>query len=200
MNADVVTESVDPMVAPHLYVTPAFYDVVADDVRKWAEPGAALSAEDDRQVARFLAVEARLLDGARLDEWLQLFADDCLYWIPTVVGSPDPTVQLCTAFDDRRRLEDRVVRLQTGTAYSQLPPSRTTRSISNIEAWADGAEIRVRCVVVIHEWRVDELRAVPATIGYVLRRAPGGPDFSIVRKQIDLLQADIPLRNLTFIV
>ena len=77
----------------------------------------------------------RLVDTDRFEEWLELFTADCLYWVPTVVAGADPTTQLCTAFDDHRRLEDRIVRLRTGTAYSQVPPSRTCRTLSNFEIW-----------------------------------------------------------------
>jgi 3-phenylpropionate/cinnamic acid dioxygenase small subunit len=34
------------------------------------------------EAERFLIREAHLLDERRLDEWLALFADECLYWLP----------------------------------------------------------------------------------------------------------------------
>ena len=126
-----------------------------------------------------------------------------------MTAGADPTTQLCTAFDDYRRLEDRIVRLRTGTAYSQVPPSRTCRTISNLEVWESetAGEIRARCAVVIHEWRVGEMRVIPGWYGYVLRNSSGSSaklskrgDLRIVRKQVDLVQADVPLRNMTFVI
>jgi 3-phenylpropionate/cinnamic acid dioxygenase small subunit len=182
------------------YVTEEFYAAVARDVATWATPSLGFDWDDERQVIRFLIGEAKLLDQGRLRPWLDLFADDCAYWIATTFPSPDPTTELCTAFDDRRRLEDRVVRLETGTAYSQLPPSRTCRSLSNFEFWNgdSGDELRVRCVFNVTESRLADLRILAGWYGYTLRRTEEG--LKIVRKQIDLLEADVHLRNLTLVL
>ena len=192
-----------------MYVDPGFYDIVKGDVAAWKNPGPIVSQPVASVVEQFLILENRLVDTGRFEEWLELFTADCLYWVPTVTADVDPTTQLCTAFDDRRRLEDRIERLRTGTAYSQIPASRTCRSISNLEIWESETpgEIRVRCVVVIHEWRVGEMRVIPGWYGYVLRHSSGSAaelskpkDLQIVRKQVDLVQADIPLRNMTFVI
>ena len=60
---------------------------------------------------------------------------------------------------------------------------------------------------MIHEWRVGEMRVIPGWYGYVLRPSSGSiaelskpNDLRIVRKQIDLVQADVPLRNMTFVI
>jgi 3-phenylpropionate/cinnamic acid dioxygenase small subunit len=192
-----------------LYVDPAFYARVKADVAAWDNPGPLLGAPATLLVEQFLTLENRLIDTDRLEEWFELFTEDCLYWVPTVATGADPTTQLCTAFDDRRRLEDRIVRLRTGTAYSQVPPSRTSRTISNLEVWESETpgEIRARCVVVIHEWRVGEMRVIPGRYGYVLRCSTGAvatlsdrSQLRVVRKQVDLIQADVPLRNMTFVI
>lgn len=192
-----------------MYVDPQFYDLVKGDVEAWKNPGPMIAQAAAYVVEQFLILENRLVDSDRFEEWLELFTADCLYWVPTVVAGADPTTQLCTAFDDHRRLEDRIVRLRTGTAYSQVPPSRTCRTISNLEIWESETpgEIRARCAVVIHEWRVGEMRVIPGWYGYVLRRSSGPKaelskpgDLRIVRKQIDLIQADVPLRNMTFVI
>jgi 3-phenylpropionate/cinnamic acid dioxygenase small subunit len=193
----------------HLYVTPDYYGLVAADVLAWRDPGPPVNAISARAVEQFLFHENRLVDAGRFEEWLDLFTEDCLYWIPTVVEDVDPTTQLCTAFDDHRRLEDRIVRLRTGTAYSQLPASRTCRTITNLEVWESDlpGELRARCAVVIHEWRVGEMRALPGWYSYVLRTTSDSvselserEQLKIVRKQIDLVQADVPLRNMTFMI
>jgi 3-phenylpropionate/cinnamic acid dioxygenase small subunit len=192
-----------------MYVDPHFYELVKGDVAAWESPGPMIAQRPASVVEQFLYFENRLIDTGRFEKWLELFTADCLYWVPTVTADADPTTQLCTAFDDRRRLEDRIVRLRTGAAYSQLPASRTCRTISNLEIWASetAGEIRVRCTVVIHEWRVGEMRVIPGWCGYVLRPSSGPvaelskpDDLRIVRKQVDLVQADVPLRNMTFVI
>src|ERR1700722_17761286 len=192
-----------------MYVDPHFYEIVKGDVEAWKDPGPMIAQPAASVVEQFLILENWLVDSGRFEEWIDLSTADCLYWVPTVTADADPTTQLCTAFDDRRRLEDRIVRLRTGAAYSQLPASRTCRTISNLEIWASetAGEIRVRCTVVIHEWRVGEMRVIPGWCGYVLRPSSGPvaelskpDDLLIVRKQVDLVQADIPLRNMTFVI
>jgi 3-phenylpropionate/cinnamic acid dioxygenase small subunit len=182
------------------YVDEEFYAAVGRDVATWSQPSVGLDPAEERAVTAFLIGESKLLDQGRLRDWLGLFADDCLYWLGTTTGSPDPTVELCTAFDDRRRLEDRVVRLETGTAYSQLPPSRTCRGLSSFEYWpGDGPdELRSRCVFTLAESRLGELRLLSGWYGFTLRRAGGS--FRIVRKHIDLLEADVHLRNLSLVL
>jgi 3-phenylpropionate/cinnamic acid dioxygenase small subunit len=192
-----------------MYVDPHFYEIVKGDLTAWENPGPMIGLQAASVVEQFLIHENRLVDANRFEEWLDLFTEDCLYWVPTVTTGVDPTTQLCTAFDDHRRLEDRIVRLRTGTAYSQVPPSRTCRTISNLQIWESETpkEIRVRCVAIIHEWRVGEMRVIPGWYSYVLRHSgksaaelskPG--ELRIVRKQIDLVQADVPLRNMTFVI
>jgi benzoate/toluate 1,2-dioxygenase beta subunit len=206
MNVDPSLMTYQPQ---HMYVSPYFYEAVKADVTAWQNPGPLVGHRAAYVVERFLILENRLVDTYRFEEWLDLFTEDCLYWVPTVADGADPTTQLCTAFDDRRRLEDRIVRLRTGTAYSQVPPSRTCRTISNLEVWESETpgEIRARCAVVINEWRVGEMRAIAGWYGYVLRHSTGSAaDLSdrsqlrVVRKQVDLIQADVPLRNMTFVI
>jgi 3-phenylpropionate/cinnamic acid dioxygenase small subunit len=182
------------------YVDDALYAAVDRDVATWATPSGELDSAEERAVERFLTKEAKLLDQGQFRPWLELFADDSIYWIGSTFGSPDPKSELCTAFDDRRRLEDRIVRLETGTAYSQLPPSRTCRVISNFEFWDGDApdELRVRCAFHVAESRRAALRMVSGWNGFVLRRTE--PGFKIVRKQIDLIEADVHLRNLTLVL
>ena len=36
----------------------------------------------ERELGAFVAAEAALLDAARYDEWLALYADDGRYWVP----------------------------------------------------------------------------------------------------------------------
>jgi 3-phenylpropionate/cinnamic acid dioxygenase small subunit len=206
MNTDPAFMTYQPQ---FMYVDPHFYEVVKADLAAWENPGPMIGRQAASVVEQFLILENRLVDSGRFEEWLELFTTDCLYWVPTVNVGVDPTIQLCTAFDDRRRLEDRIVRLRTGAAYSQIPASRTCRSISNLEIWESetAGEIRARCVVVIHEWRVGEMRVIPGWYGYVLRQLSGSSaelskpsDLRIARKQVNLVLADVPLRNMTFVI
>ena len=90
-------------------------------------------ALDRRQVEDFIYLEARLADEHRGDEWLALWADDGVYWIPANSDDIDPMLNVSFIYDDRLHIGDRVERLKQGLAYAQDPSSRMRRLISNVE-------------------------------------------------------------------
>jgi 3-phenylpropionate/cinnamic acid dioxygenase small subunit len=92
-------------------------------------------SEADRQaVTEFLYREARLADEALYAEWLALWTDDGVYWVPaTTDPAVDPDKHLSHIYDNRARLDTRIAMLRTGQRHSQEPASRMRRLISNIE-------------------------------------------------------------------
>jgi 3-phenylpropionate/cinnamic acid dioxygenase small subunit len=72
--------------------------------------------------------------------------------------------------------------------------------LTNFEFWPGdaGDERRVRCAFTVSESRNAELRILAGWYGFVLQES--GPTWRIVRKQIDLLESDVYLRNLTFVL
>ena len=117
----------DPSRTSH-YVDAGFYRTLASDFSGWQDDAAEIADGDLRDSCRrLLAREARLLEDDRLEDWLALFVGECLYWVPATPGGGDPMREVAIAFDDRRRLEDRVFRLQSAYAWSQIPRSRTSR-------------------------------------------------------------------------
>src|SRR5215472_6982564 len=89
-------------------------------------------AIDYRQVEQFLFHEALLMDEHRFDEWLALWDDDALYWVPTGRDDLNPDREISLIYDDRIRLELRIARLKSGFAHAQDPRSRMRRLLSNI--------------------------------------------------------------------
>src|SRR5512145_2639468 len=102
-----------------------------------------VSDTDYRAVVEFLYREARLADEARYAEWLALWTDDGVYWVPASTDpDADPERHLSHIYDNRARIDTRVKLLLTGHRYSQEPASRMRRLISNIEVrHADGGEL-----------------------------------------------------------
>ena len=178
------------------------YQWLVDLVRGWRSlgeipPERVPTAEDHASVTRFLHFEARLLDASRLPEWLDLFTDDCVYWLPTDVDGADPRSMVAWELNDRRRLEERVERLGTGRAYSQAPPTRTTHLYTNIETLTAGAnEVQVLCTFLIQTHLAGRISQRSGWNGYVLRRV--GASWQIVVKRISLFDADLPQDNNSF--
>ncbi len=183
-----------------LYVDDGYYALLERDIRAWQQEGEAADADSQRACAQLLFREARLLDAGRLEEWLELFTAECLYWIPAMPGGGAPRREVSLAFDDRRRLLDRIARLHAGSAWSQVPPSRTCRLLTNLEVWVGEGpdERRARSTFVIHESRRGVQRALAGWYGHVLRREAA--QWKIARKMINLLESDQRLENLSFVL
>lgn len=135
-----------------------------------AESGNRVSAfrdTDERtqhRVEQFLYAEAELLDDHRFDEWIDLFTDDVLYWIPTrmtrSIRERDRQVAALgeSAFteDDLGRLRGRVRRLKSGVSWSEEPPSRTRRLVTNVRIRPrDGGELEVASNVYAYRSRLE---------------------------------------------
>jgi 3-phenylpropionate/cinnamic acid dioxygenase small subunit len=178
------------------YVDESFYADLVAGFSDWQRDDRAIVDAAARDEARVLIHrEARLLDRNQLQDWLGLFAAECLYWVPATPEGGDPRREVAVCFDDRRRLEDRVYRLMTGNAWSQVPRSRTVHLVSNVELFRgkDEATRMVRSNFVIHEFRAGETRHLAGWYGHQLVRS--GKDWLIRVKQVTLLECDQYIRN-----
>lgn len=181
------------------HVDTSYYEELARHSALLREDWPEADTDETIRAQSFLAMEARLIDEGRFNDWLKLFTDDCLYWVPITPGGGDPTTEVSHAFDDRRRLTDRVYWLRTGLAFSQIPASRTRRVIGNVETTVDPAtgEHLVRSNVVVHEFRAGVTKTYPGWYGHVLRGTEDG--WRITLKQVNLLDSDQIHENLTLV-
>ncbi|WP_235872121.1 aromatic-ring-hydroxylating dioxygenase subunit beta [Siminovitchia acidinfaciens] len=193
------SETVSTSFSSH-YVTDGFYENVLSDVKVFDGDFPPVSLELRAEAERVLFKESRLIDELRLEEWLSLFSEESLYWVPTVPGGGDPRKEVSIAFDDRRRLEDRIYRIRTGYAYSQLPLSRTRRMLTNIEVTERHStdELFVRTNFILSEFRVGVLESFSGWIGYKMIKEKG--EWKIKLKMVNLIDSDQAHDNLTFIL
>jgi len=185
----------DPSVSS-FYVGNEFYEALIADFSDWVDDSRAINEVGQRDaVTRFLAKEARMLDERRLEDWLALFAPECIYWVPVTQDGGDPRREVAISFDDRRRLEDRVFRLGLAQAWSQRPASRTIHNVGNIELFRTDHEniLMVRSVFTISEFWADETRIWSGWCGHRLRHIDD--KFEILVKQVNLIDHDQNLRN-----
>jgi benzoate/toluate 1,2-dioxygenase subunit beta len=147
----------------------------------------------------FLYREARMLDERRYREWTALFTDDATYWIPCNGDGIDPNREISLAFDNLKRLKDRVERLESGLAHAQLPPSRTKRLISNVQIEDAGEnEVTILSGFILYELRRSKERIFAGRYEHRLRRIDG--EWKIAGKKVVLVNNDEVIDNLTFIV
>ena len=162
-----------------------------------------LSDAEYRAAVEFVYREARLADEARYAEWLALWTDDAVYWVPaTTDPGADPDKHISHIYDNRGRLETRVKLLQTGHRYSQEPASLMRRLVSNVEAApADNGELLVESNFVLAELAIQAKREMHWWVGratHRLRRVGG--ELKMSRKKVVLINAAEPLPNLAFLI
>jgi p-cumate 2,3-dioxygenase subunit beta len=176
-----------------------------------AEPGGIGARRPTRAEAEDLLYrEARLLDTGQLEEWLTLFTEDGMYWLPIEDGA-DPAAAaqaVSIVYDDSSRRAERVYRTLHTPVLDQNPRSRTVHLVGNVEVLdADGrGDVQVLCNQVIGEIRSGGQRQVglnaPRWFGarceFRLRASPDGWRISL--KKTVLIDSDQPLYNLTFMI
>ena len=111
------------------------------------------------ELMQFYIREAWLLDERRLGEWLDLFTEDVLYFMPRrknvwrresdrEVTAPG---DLAAIEDDKRYLQMRVARLESGMAWAEDPPSRTRHLIGNLVVEPrDSGEVLARTAFLVY--------------------------------------------------
>ena len=108
----------------------------------------------DSEIEKFLFREAELADEHRYEEWLSLWTDDAIYWVPAGRDDIDPARHVSIIHDDKAAMATRIKRLRSGFAYAQDPQSRVHRLISNVELGATDNEkqtIEVTCMMLLIE-------------------------------------------------
>jgi 3-phenylpropionate/cinnamic acid dioxygenase small subunit len=82
------------------------------------------NAPTNQDLIDFVVRETRLIDEHRFDEWLDLFAEDGIYWMPLEWGQTDPRLAASLMYEDKLLLKIRVERLKGNRTFSQKPKSR----------------------------------------------------------------------------
>ena len=141
------------------------------------------------ELEAFVLHEARLLDERRFAEWLALFAEDGVYWVPTQPGQASPQEALSLFYEPKPLLAMRVARLERPDMHVQAPPSRTVHHVSAVEV---PRELEVRSALVMAEWRSGESRWFAGRMLHRLRREADG--LRIVLKRVDLIDSEAPQR------
>lgn len=147
-------------------------------------------AGDDlqRRVDGFLFYQSELLDTKHWSAYVDLFADNGVYWMP---AAPDQTEWLDSPsiFAEHRGLmEIRARRVMHPNAWSQAPAWGTSHVVGNVVIEEQSAShVRVRSRFQMLEIRRDSLRHFAGTYRHSLARV--GDDFKIVLQRVDLLNA-----------
>jgi 3-phenylpropionate/cinnamic acid dioxygenase small subunit len=144
-------------------------------------------------VQEFLYREARLLDAQKWNEWLDLYCDDAVFWVPavTMAGAytSDPEIALNFIYIvGRAGLEARVFRVASGGSLASNPLPRTRHLVTTVMV-DDSGPTEVRAFANVQTAAFCEARGqqiLNSSCEYILRRHDG--QFRIAQKKILLLE------------
>jgi 3-phenylpropionate/cinnamic acid dioxygenase small subunit len=150
-----------------------------------------VEADLQRQVEQFLFYQAELLDTKSWRAYIDLFAEQGVYWMP---ARPEQTEWMDSPSifaEDRELMSVRMGRITHPNAWSQAPLWETNHVLGNVvieeltETW-----IRVRSRFQVLELRRDVLRSLAGVYRHTLLRR--GEDFKIELQRVDLMNAQAP--------
>lgn len=145
-----------------------------------------MSGDLTAEAAELLHREALCLDKRRWEDWLALYTEDAVYWVPAFASddemTSDPDNQVSLMYMDRAGLEARVFRLEDADSYANEPLPWTAHLVTNILVTGGGADApEVSASWLVHSFRrADGAIARGGLYEYALRRV--GKHLKIARK------------------
>ena len=154
------------------------------------------------QAEEFLYAEADLLDQRRFAEWLDLLADDLVYFMPlrrnvkhgqhAAHENTREGEDISWFEEDKWTLAKRVEQIQTGVHWAEEPLSRVCHMVSNVrilETRSD-QEIVVGSRFLVYQNRLeDQVALFAGSRRDVLRRVDG--QWLVARREIRLAQSTL---------
>jgi benzoate/toluate 1,2-dioxygenase subunit beta len=145
-----------------------------------------------QEILDFLYSESRALDDKEWDQWLQHYAPEAEFWMPSwdetgeLVTDPQREVSLMY-YRRRDGLEDRVFRIKTErSSASSLPEARTSHNTTNVEIVASNGETcDVRYNWCTHSFRYHTVDTYFGSAFVTLKRDDSGT-LKIIRKKVVL--------------
>lgn len=147
------------------------------------------------EICNLLYEEAACLDDQRWDDWLALYTEDAVFWVPSwdqeheLTNDPLNDVSLIY-IDDKETLGDRVWRFSSGDSPASTPLPRTSHIVGNIAV----AKFTATHVVVTSKWhcqvhRFKDTWSYAGRYEHSLRRNASG--LQIARKYVVLVNSII---------
>lgn len=154
--------------------------------------GSAINQHLRDELEAFVYAEAELLDDGRFDDWLALFADDGIYWVPAVPGQDDPLNTVSIFYEDKDIMAIRIRRMTHPANVAQSPFPRTSHVVGQLHFHkANDRTYHVSSRMQVVEYREgDGQRIFGGKCHHTLRRE--GDNIKIVLKRVDLVNCDAP--------
>ncbi len=139
--------------------------------------------------AHILSKEGLCLDRRDWKQWIDLYEENAIYWIPAwrdedqVTENPDTEVSLIY-HESRASLEDRVMRISSRKSITAMPLPRTAHFVSNViaEETASGL-IDAEASWVVHVYQPRNAKRHVQFGRYEVQLKRHGQDWRIARKK-----------------
>ncbi|MEY3665329.1 MAG: hypothetical protein RLZZ153_1511 [Pseudomonadota bacterium] len=149
---------------------------------------AVVDASLQCDVETLLYRQAAMLDAKAWGAWIDLFADDGVYWMPAAPEQTDWQSQPSIFAEDKLLMEVRMGRITHPNAWSQAAAWGTNHLVGNVlieSASADSLEVYSRFQMM--ELRRDHVRHFAGSYRHSLVRH--GADWKIRLQRVDLTNA-----------
>ncbi|TWT05813.1 aromatic-ring-hydroxylating dioxygenase subunit beta [Reyranella sp. CPCC 100927] len=152
---------------------------------------ATMNGDDpQRSIEQFLYRQAECLDTGDWQGFIDLFADDGMYWMPAdpsqTTGDGVPSI----FYEDRDLMAVRLRRMTHPRAWSQKTEWGTNHVVSNVRIETDDSasgELVVRSRFHMMEFRNDATRHFAGSYIHHLQRGPDG--YRIKLQRVDMVNA-----------
>ena len=151
------------------------------------------SVPDMGAIRELLNLEARYLNNADLESWMQLYTEDGIYWMPLDAEQTDPEAHDSIFYEDRTLMAIRRRNFGHKLSLSMQYPVRSSRIISDVHLERHDPDTNITIVnssfqaVILYK----EQTLYAGTCQHHLVKSEVG--YLIKRKRVDLLNADMPL-------
>lgn len=153
---------------------------------------AGAAADVQREVEQFLYRQAELLDGKHWQAFIDLFADDGVYWMPVTREQTEWEGSPSIFAEDKLMMEIRKGRVSHPNAWSQAPMWETNHLVSHVALESvTPSTIEVRSRFHMMELRRDALRHFGGSYRHTLVRDRQG-GLRIKLQRVDLFNGQAP--------
>ena len=144
--------------------------------------------ELQHEIEQFLYRQAELLDAKQWQAWIDLFADDGVYWMPADPAHKHWDGVPSIFAEDKNLMNVRMKRVLHPDAWSQRPLWGTNHVVSNviIESY-DAGEVMVRSRFHMMELRRDDVRHFAGAYRHHLKKTADG--YRIKLQRVDMTNA-----------
>jgi 3-phenylpropionate/cinnamic acid dioxygenase small subunit len=156
-----------------------------------AQSAVAATSDLQRQVEQFLFYQAELLDTKSWQAYIDLFAEEGVYWMPARPNQTEWLDSPSIFAEDKQLMGVRMGRITHPNAWSQAPLWETNHIVGNvvIEEITE-TRVRTRSRFQVLELRRDLLRSFAGVYRHTLQRR--GEKLEIELQRVDLMNAQAP--------